>query len=383
MKPRSNCIPSVYSFSIARPRPSSTVITPSLPTLSITSAINAPISGSAAEIAATCAISSCVSTGLLIAFISAMTASVPFSRPLRRIIGFAPAARFFSPSTIIAWASTVAVVVPSPATSFVFVAASVSNCAPIFSKGSGRSISRAIVTPSFVIVGAPNFLSSTTLRPLGPIVTLSVSARASIPFLSECRACSVNCSLFATKYTPQCSLRASKNRATARVAPTQQRYVGSARHTLPSPCKLALSNTKLFNNTHDIAFAQDQILFTVDFDFAASVLCKQHLLSDAHLKLRAFAIIEHLTRTHGQYFALLWLLFRRIRQHNAAFSHRFAGQRLDHYPVTERSKLDTHCCHMPIPPYMYFLSLQRGRLSLPLLALQSRECEPALSYTIG
>ena len=36
------------------------------------------------------------------------------------------------------------------------------SCAPWFSKTSSTSISRAIVTPSFVIVGAPNFLSSTT-----------------------------------------------------------------------------------------------------------------------------------------------------------------------------------------------------------------------------
>src|SRR6266700_58699 len=175
-------MPSVYSFSIARPRPSSTVITPSLPTLSITSAMREPISGSAAEIEATWAISSWVSTGLLIDLISSMTASAPFSSPLRRIMGFAPAARFLKPSVIMACASTVAVVVPSPATSFVLVATSLSNCAPMFSKGSGRSISRATVTPSFVIVGAPNFLSSTTLRPLGPSVTFTTSASVSIPF---------------------------------------------------------------------------------------------------------------------------------------------------------------------------------------------------------
>ena len=63
---------------------------------------------------------------------------------------------------MMAWASRVAVVVPSPATSFVAVATSRTSCAPWFSKTSSTSISRAIVTPSFVIVGAPNFLSRTT-----------------------------------------------------------------------------------------------------------------------------------------------------------------------------------------------------------------------------
>jgi hypothetical protein len=38
------------------------------------------------------------------------------------------------------------------------------------------SISFATVTPSLVMVGEPNFLSITTLRPLGPSVTLTASA---------------------------------------------------------------------------------------------------------------------------------------------------------------------------------------------------------------
>ncbi len=53
----------------------------------------------------------------------------------------------------------------------------------MFSKGSSSSMSRAIVTPSLVIVGEPNFLSRTTLRPFGPIVTLTASASLSMPRL--------------------------------------------------------------------------------------------------------------------------------------------------------------------------------------------------------
>jgi chaperonin GroES len=48
--------------------------------------------------------------------------------------------------------------------------------APRFSSGSLRSISLATDTPSFVMVGEPNFLSSTTLRPFGPRVILTASA---------------------------------------------------------------------------------------------------------------------------------------------------------------------------------------------------------------
>ncbi len=95
-----------------------------------------------------------------------------------------------------AWASTVAVVVPSPATSFVLVATSFTSWAPMFSNASSSSTSRAIVTPSLVMVGAPNFLSITTLRPLGPSVTLTVSASLSTPASRPRRADSSNLSIF-------------------------------------------------------------------------------------------------------------------------------------------------------------------------------------------
>ena len=96
--------------------------------------------------------------------------------PRLMAMGLAPAATVFTPSRKIAWASTVAVVVPSPATSEVFEATSRTIWAPMFSRGSFSSISLATVTPSLVIVGAPNFLSSTTLRPLGPNVIFTASA---------------------------------------------------------------------------------------------------------------------------------------------------------------------------------------------------------------
>ena len=98
-------------------------------------------------------------------------------------IGFAPAATLRRPSFTIAWASTVAVVVPSPATSSVFLATSLTSSAPIFSIGSSSSISLAIETPSFVIVGAPHFFSRTTLRPFGPSVILTAFASWSMPAL--------------------------------------------------------------------------------------------------------------------------------------------------------------------------------------------------------
>src|SRR5438132_3318822 len=87
----------------------------------------------------------------------------------------------------IAWASTVAVVVPSPATSEVLLATSFTICAPMFSSASPSSISFATVTPSLVIVGDPNFLSRMTLRPFGPSVTLTALARLLTPLRMACR----------------------------------------------------------------------------------------------------------------------------------------------------------------------------------------------------
>ena len=195
-------MPSVYSVSSPRAWPSSTVMTPSLPTLSITSAIISPTSGSAALIVATAATSAWDSTGRAWRTRSATIASTPFSIPRLISIGLAPALTLRSPSATIAWPSTIAVVVPSPATSSVLVATSLRSWAPMFSNGSESSMSRAMVTPSLVIVGEPYFLSRTTLRPLGPIVTRTASAILSTPRLSPRRAISSNSICLAMEWSP-------------------------------------------------------------------------------------------------------------------------------------------------------------------------------------
>ena len=142
--------------------PSSTLTTPSLPTFSMASAMTSPMARSRLLMVATRAMSSLPATSLDWAAIWSTTFSTAASMPRLRPIGLAPAATFLRPSRTIAWASRVAVVVPSPATSLVAVATSRTSWAPWFSKTSSTSISRAMVTPSLVMVGAPNFLSSTT-----------------------------------------------------------------------------------------------------------------------------------------------------------------------------------------------------------------------------
>jgi len=58
------------------------------------------------------------------------------SMPRRTRIGLAPASTERSPSRTIAWARTVAVVVPSPTRPLVFMATSLTNWAPMLANGS-------------------------------------------------------------------------------------------------------------------------------------------------------------------------------------------------------------------------------------------------------
>src|SRR5690349_13013939 len=110
------------------------------------------------------------------------------SMPRLTRTGLAPSPMARTPSWTIAWAMTVAVVVPSPTMSLVLIAASLTSCAPMFSNWSFRWISRAIVTPSLVTTGDPVIFSRIALRPLGPSVDLTASANWSTPASSRARA---------------------------------------------------------------------------------------------------------------------------------------------------------------------------------------------------
>jgi hypothetical protein len=145
-----------------------------------------------AEMEPTCAMA-LLSVHGVESFSSASTALITaLSMPRLRSMGFMPAATALRPSFSMDWASTVAVVVPSPATSEVLEATSLTICAPMFSNLPSSSISLATETPSLVTVGAPKLFSRTTLRPLGPSVTLTALARVLTPFIILLRASSPN-----------------------------------------------------------------------------------------------------------------------------------------------------------------------------------------------
>ena len=78
----------------------------------------------------------------------------------------------------------VAVVVPSPALSFVLDATCSINFAPKLEIGFSISISLATVDPSLTISGEPNFFSLTTFFAYRPIVTFTALATKLTPFSS-------------------------------------------------------------------------------------------------------------------------------------------------------------------------------------------------------
>ena len=100
--PLSNCIPSTTSKVVSIELASSTVITPVSLTFSMASAINFPITSSAADILATWIISSLFSMVLLLSFRSSITLVVASSIPFFIKTGFAPSDTTFKPSSTMA-----------------------------------------------------------------------------------------------------------------------------------------------------------------------------------------------------------------------------------------------------------------------------------------
>src|SRR3954453_23929263 len=243
-------MPSTTSSSVSRDLASSTVMTPSLPTFSMARAIISPISRSPlAEMVPTCATSALVPIFLERDLMSLTTVSTARSMPRLRSMGFMPAATDLTPSRTIAWARTVAVVVPSPARSLVLLATSRTIWAPMFSNLSASSMSLATVTPSLVMRGAPKDFSSTTFRPLGPRVTLTASARMSTPRSILLRASMLNLTSLAAMF--------------ANLLDDRQQFGPGGAGVSGG---LGGGGRGAFENAQDVGLLHDQVFDTVDLD---------------------------------------------------------------------------------------------------------------------
>src|SRR5215469_7836929 len=273
-------MPSTTSSSLSRPEPSSTVITPSLPTFSIASAMVLPIDSSLlAEIVPTWAMFLESLQGLDSFFSSSTQVATALSIPRLTSIGLRPEETALRPSRMIAWASTVAVVVPSPASSDVLEATSFTICAPMFSNLSFSSTSFATDTPSLVMVGAPKLFSSTALRPLGPSVALTALARTFTPLNIRWRASSL------------------KRTSLAAIVVILQ-LLG-------------------FNHGHDIFLAHHHAVLAIDFHFRAGVLAEEDLVADLDVERTDLTVYENLAFADRYHFAFHRLFSRGIGNHDA------------------------------------------------------------------
>src|SRR5690606_17967318 len=205
-------------------------------------------------------------------------------------------------------ASTVAVVVPSPATSDVLDATSRTICAPMFSNLSSSSISLATVTPSLVTVGEPKLFSMTTLRPLGPSVTFTAFARALTP--------------------ARILLRADSSYAIS-FAAISQLLLNSLKSDL------------LLDNAEDVVLAQDQMLNSVELHFGAGIFAKKHSVARLHRRFDALAVF-HLAGADSDDFALDGLFFGGIGDDAPAFGFLFFSNTLDDYAVLQGTNLASH-----------------------------------------
>src|SRR5262245_22367488 len=267
-------MPSTTSSWVSRLFASSTVMTPSLPTFSMASAIMSPIVLSPfADTVPTWAISSRPLVDLERRLSSSVTDFTAASMPRLRFIGSWPAATILAPSVKSARASTVAVVVPSPATSEVLDATSFTIWAPMFSNLSENSISFATVTPSLVTFGAPQDFSSTTFRPRGPSVTVTASASTFTPRSIFARASSLNLTILAAMFP------------------------------------LLLS---ALDDAEDLVLAKDQTLFPVDLDLAARVLAEEDAITRLDVERDRLALVVGLAFPDGQDLPFLRLLLGRV-----------------------------------------------------------------------
>src|ERR1700730_5328964 len=343
-------MPSTISSVVSMVRDSSTVMTPSLPTFFMASAMRFPTTLSVfALIVPTCAIMSPL-TSWESFLISATQAATAFSMPRFNDIGLAPAATVRTPSRKMAWASTVAVVVPSPATSEVLEATSLTICAPMFSSGSCSSISFATVTPSLVMIGAPNFFSITAFRPLGPSVIFTASARAWTPRRIDWREFSPVTICFAICLSPLLNFLLDFQELRPRTQFSGRLPIGphpisdgltlesapGAGEKLPFPGR-GLGCAGQFGK--DFVFAKNQVILFFDFNLGATVLAEQHTVAGLHVERNAFALFD-LACTNSNQFPLLRLLFGRVGDNDSSLDCFFFLNALDQDAIMQRSHLN-------------------------------------------
>src|SRR6201988_1785762 len=179
----------------------------------------------------------------------------------------------------------------------------------MFSSGSFSSISLAIVTPSFVIVGDPNFLSMTTFRPLGPSVTFTASASLSTPRRRLSRAFASNSIILAMGMFLLCGAE---------------------------PHRLRREAARRLEDREDVGFAKDQIILLADLHFRARVLPVEDDVPLLHFGDDALSLFRPASGTDGDDLALGGAFLGRVGDDDSVLRDFFRLERFDDHPVTQR-----------------------------------------------
>src|SRR3954452_2067545 len=161
-----------------------------------------------------------------------------------------------------------------------------------------------MVTPSLVMVGAPHFLSMTTLRPFGPSVTLTTSARASTPRCSASRASVSNDRILAI--TPSLELSDQGD------APDAGR--SSAGAGASTACVVV--RDLLLDDREHVAGGKDEVLVGAELDLGAAVLGEDDGVTFLDVQRKSLTVLEP-AGADGENGALLGLFLGGVGDHDA------------------------------------------------------------------
>ena len=273
--------------------------------------------------------------------------------PRLRPIGLAPAATARRPSWTIAWASTVAVVVPSPATSLVLVATSLvelrtevlERVVELDLTGDGHTVvgdgrrAPLLVEDDVAALGAERHLDG-----VGERVDAALE-----------RAAGVLVELQDLRHRLMLLFR---NRAV--------RYEKSSRPR-PAGGDLSQRATSLGdgsgNDGEHVAGGEDEVLLAGVLHLGAAVLAVDDLVADGDVERDAVAVVVDATRADRQDLALLGLLLGGVRDDQAGGRGLLGVEGLDDDAVLEGLDVDRH----DVDLHFLHLSLRVGvpRRGLP------------------
>src|SRR5919107_18352 len=139
--------------------------------------------------------------------------------------------------------------------------------------------SRKMACASTVMVGEPNFLSRTTLRPLGPSVILTASASWLTPRRIAARDSSPCITCFAINVSSP-SISRLQRFFTREKAAESLRLLAAL---------LAAGRAGALDDAEDFVLAHDEVLLAVDLYLRAAVLAEEHAVASLYVERDARA----------------------------------------------------------------------------------------------